>query len=475
MKVKHVLIALLWVVASAATLNAKIRCVIVGISDYQNPNIPDIRGPLGDIRKFVDLAHYMGFSDDEIIVLKNSEATRERILYWLRKIAEEATPGDAIAVLYSGHGTQVPDDNGDEPDEYDEAIVPYDASKLEDVIRDDQINRIFSSSKAGKRIYIFDSCHSGTGIKDIGAAGSIKYVPPSVFDGFTQMPPPGSQSYKNINVEADNNLESGSKDVIFMSASAANEVAFGDIGGLNASTFTYALYRGVIQNKADYNYDGKVTFSEARTYAVSYLTDTLGLNQSPQLEVNPERAENYVIKGLVLVTNVAHSGTPTYSNDPIVQVLEETFKKSNLHIDISSPKNTYYIGDFLNFTVDVPVTGYIYVIAAEPDGSAHLLFPNDFNSQNYFTGGAQIRIPDDIGGFRLRASEPEGKSIVYVFLTRKYVSIFEWLRRMSTNQGKAIPEIPKNSKALKGLRAIMVVPTNGDFGAGRITVTIKKR
>ncbi len=66
-------------------------------------------------------------------------------------------------MYYSGHGLQVDDDNADEEDEKDEAILAYD----NEFIRDDDIgNYIQKMSKRGVDIvFIMDSCYSGTGMK----------------------------------------------------------------------------------------------------------------------------------------------------------------------------------------------------------------------------------------------------------------------------------------------------------------------
>ena len=66
-------------------------------------------------------------------------------------------------LTYSGHGSQVPDKNGDETEDgYDETWVLYDRQLV-----DDELYALWSKFAAGVRIVVLsDSCHSGTAIRE---------------------------------------------------------------------------------------------------------------------------------------------------------------------------------------------------------------------------------------------------------------------------------------------------------------------
>lgn len=69
---------------------------------------------------------------------------------------------DIAVITYSGHGTWLADEDGDEPDGRDEALYPYDITKG-NLLTDDELYNIFSGRKLGARIILIsDSCHSGT-------------------------------------------------------------------------------------------------------------------------------------------------------------------------------------------------------------------------------------------------------------------------------------------------------------------------
>ena len=94
----------------------------------------------------------------ESTTLLTAEATSDAVFAALEKSAQDLHSGDTLLLTYSGHGGQIPDTTGDEPDAQDETWVLYDRQVL-----DDELNHIYSGFAAGVRIAVFsDSCHSGS-------------------------------------------------------------------------------------------------------------------------------------------------------------------------------------------------------------------------------------------------------------------------------------------------------------------------
>ncbi len=91
-------------------------------------------------------------------VLLTKKATRAHLLAGMRSAAKALKSGDFFLLTYSGHGGQVPDINGDEPDGMDETWCLYDGQLL-----DDELYFELSKFAAGVRILVLsDSCHSGS-------------------------------------------------------------------------------------------------------------------------------------------------------------------------------------------------------------------------------------------------------------------------------------------------------------------------
>ncbi|MBX3190081.1 MAG: caspase family protein [Labilithrix sp.] len=97
--------------------------------------------------------------------LLTKDATRTAVRKAFTQAAATLDRGDIFFLTYSGHGGQLPDRNGDEPDGIDETWCLYDGQLV-----DDEIFKLLGEFKKGVRIYaLSDSCHSGTVLKDAKA------------------------------------------------------------------------------------------------------------------------------------------------------------------------------------------------------------------------------------------------------------------------------------------------------------------
>lgn len=92
--------------------------LVVGIETYQQPGIISLPGCANDAELMRQaLMDKFGFPAENIVTVLNAQATRAGIETAFRtQLIERAQPGDVVVFYYSGHGTQVPDDNGDEAD-----------------------------------------------------------------------------------------------------------------------------------------------------------------------------------------------------------------------------------------------------------------------------------------------------------------------------------------------------------------------
>ena len=105
------------------------RALIVGIDRYANAAITDLRGATRDARSIHRLlTEHLGFDSRQILMLTDDDATRDSIMAGIRDwLVAGARPGAKAWFYFSGHGYFQPDDDKDEPDGYDEALVPHDA------------------------------------------------------------------------------------------------------------------------------------------------------------------------------------------------------------------------------------------------------------------------------------------------------------------------------------------------------------
>lgn len=157
------------------------RALCIGINDYPGTG-SDLAGCVNDARDWAEELTRRGFEVSQMI---DSEATKAAMEEGIRTLVSSAADGDSIMITYSGHGTWMPDQDGDEPDRRDEALCPYDLTSAGPLV-DDRMYEIFSDRKQGARVVLIsDSCHSGSLArvsKPLGEQTSrIRYLPPEVF------------------------------------------------------------------------------------------------------------------------------------------------------------------------------------------------------------------------------------------------------------------------------------------------------
>jgi hypothetical protein len=130
----------------------------IGINDYPGTG-NDLSGCVNDANDWGKTLAEKGFTVKKLL---NKSATRKNILDNLKSLIDKAVKGDSIIFQYSGHGSYVPDKDGEESDGTDECWCPYDLNR-KGPITDDELNELFNSKKNGvKLVLLSDSCHSGT-------------------------------------------------------------------------------------------------------------------------------------------------------------------------------------------------------------------------------------------------------------------------------------------------------------------------
>jgi hypothetical protein len=125
-----------------------------------------------------------GFADKNIRSYVDGALNRQAIMDAFRKdLIEKVKPGDVVFFHFSGHGQQILDDDGDEADGLDEALVPYDAPLNFYIkspttgrpveydgslhLRDDDLGELLTELRTilgtkGNLMVSIDACHSGT-------------------------------------------------------------------------------------------------------------------------------------------------------------------------------------------------------------------------------------------------------------------------------------------------------------------------
>jgi Caspase domain/N-acetylmuramoyl-L-alanine amidase len=134
------------------------RALCVGINRYPTPK-HQLAGCVADAQMWADALTRLGFTAS---LLLDEQATREAIDRELLALVNSSVAGDVIVFQYAGHGTHVPDLNGDDEDGEDEALCPVDFATGALYI-DDDVAAAFARIPDGVNMTCFmDCCHSGT-------------------------------------------------------------------------------------------------------------------------------------------------------------------------------------------------------------------------------------------------------------------------------------------------------------------------
>lgn len=136
----------------------------------------ELHGCVNDAMDWTELLGRNGYAVQTLV-----EGVKGNVLEHLRSLVGQAGFGDRIVFTYSGHGTWIPDQNGDEADGRDEAMVMAGLSEA-DLLVDDELNDIFSKLRTGASALILsDSCFSGTISRFAGPApidGAPRFLSP---------------------------------------------------------------------------------------------------------------------------------------------------------------------------------------------------------------------------------------------------------------------------------------------------------
>ncbi|MAZ26573.1 MAG: peptidase C14 [Cytophagaceae bacterium] len=188
MKLKIVFFFLL---VSCGALAAERYALIIAVGDYPVESGWAKINSVNDVPLIKNALLVQDFKPENIQIIKDQDATKKAIMDALASLKERVRPGDIVVIHYSGHGQQIFDDNGDEADGKDEALIPYDAYstysegyKGENHFRDDVMGQVITGFRnalgaEGQLLILLDSCHSGSSTRAGGVArgGEAVFAP----------------------------------------------------------------------------------------------------------------------------------------------------------------------------------------------------------------------------------------------------------------------------------------------------------
>jgi hypothetical protein len=268
------------------------RAFLVGINRYQIAGA-DLRGCVNDVKDLsAALVEFHGFKKSDITVLTDLAATKKAMQAGIKALIRDSKKGDVALVHYSGHGSHVPDDNGDESDGRDEILCPANLD-WDDPLRDDWLRTTLDGVKAGVNLtVIMDCCHSGTNTRAI--------VPPDAPIKERYLPSPSSlkavESGRSEPRKISSGLRASSRaarkgrdivkaelpEVLITGCRDTQTSADAFINGKFNGALTFALVDAIRKSR------GRLTYKQLHDRAAGVLK-TRKFEQVPQLEGRSER------------------------------------------------------------------------------------------------------------------------------------------------------------------------------------------
>lgn len=194
--------------------------LLVAVGQFRDPALKtfQLRGPAIDINSVQEtLAAQWGFAPGDIVTLRDSEATHDRILTEIAALEQRSAKGDTVLIYFSGHGTSAnADENAFDLPYATGAWVPYDldyssnaAAKNSLIVgRRDLVPRLKRLDESGRWVVVVsDSCYSGQVVRSFGQTFShTRFLPMNARDlGVSHVqapiaarPPPPPYPYEHV-------------------------------------------------------------------------------------------------------------------------------------------------------------------------------------------------------------------------------------------------------------------------------------
>ena len=413
------------------------RALVVGINRYLEPEFPDLQGATTDAQNVRTLlSDFLGFNPDQILLLTDEQATRDNILAGIRDWLVGGTgPGARALLFFAGHGYFQPDDNGDENDGYDEALVPHDARllssdshpmRVSNLILDDEVATLIAALGDRQVYLIVDACHAGTMTRSLSLAAAD---PSRVRTIGLRIPGQASRrAALSRNVAASRQRESGFTDtpgnVVSWSAVSPLQLALEDSETTQPQgVFTGRFVRGIAERRADRNADGRIVYAELLDYlreeSAAYCKrhrNECAAGLTPLLEGPRDLLLRDVVSG-----RAAGGGTATVATDVLGHPNAAAVQL------VIRPLSPLRVGDAVTYQVQSRRSGHLLIIDIAADGTLTQLFPNRFSEHagqgSFIEAGSVVEIPNAYYGFRLRAAPPLGRGQVFAVVTEDPVSL----------------------------------------------------
>lgn len=407
---------LLWLVlmsiAMASTARGEDRALLIGVGRYAHFD-DRLRGVSLDLDMMTEMAQLMGFQKTAIKILEHENATTTNVYQtfdnWL---INEIEPEDRVLIYFSGHGSQVPDENNDEQDHFDEVLLLYDTTltvtdgrqSLNGVLHDDRFNRMLAQIKSRNILVILDACHSGS------ATRSLRLTPRTIpvndaqvkFFYYSPMLAAAGGSGKFDVMEPGTAPDVPGRYVAIAACREDEKTLATSQGSIFTLGLRQALRSAAMAGKS-------ITPEELQRQTTRYIQEQI---RSDVVALHPQIAGHKELRKRPLELIALAGG-----NGMMRQNLAALAEKSHETVWIELNKTCFEPGDVLEISVRITEPGYLNIVSITADDQSTVLFPNRYHPQNA-VGPGKLAIPTAQMDFELVSDGPPGPHLITAFLTR---------------------------------------------------------
>ncbi len=435
------------------------RALLIGVGRYSQFE-EKLNGVGLDIAMMREFVHLMGFKSHEIKVLEHEQASAAKVYDAVENwLINGAGPDDRVLFYFSGHGSQIPDENYDEDDQFDEVLLLYDTvlaekrgrQTLSGVLLDDHLNHMLARMKSRNVLVILDACHSGSATKRMQLssrsfqAGQTKvkyfYYSPSLEAAG------GSGSFDLMKPQA---ISGDGSQYVAITACRDDEKTVATAQG---SIFTLGLRQTVRSAAAA---GASITPEELQLGTTKFIREQI---RSDVAVFHPQIAGNIHLRKrpLKLISPAGGKGF-------VRQKLETLVHKSNETVWIKLNKACFEPGEALEISVWIPEPGFLNILHITADDQATVLFPNQYHPHNA-VGRGKITLPTRRMDFEMVAEGLSGPNLITAFLTRSPVNGYQ--DGFKTAKG-VLAELSPNST-----RSLVMRQGSGWLAAGKTAAEIR--
>lgn len=392
---------------------AENHALIMWIGDYDG-SANDLPGIDKDAAMAKAIAASMGVSSKNILEFSNSDLTLSGMKQALRALTDKIQSGDKVFIYYSGHGGQVELDNG----KCSEGMVSFEGELYFDRELEADLNKV--ASKTSQIVMMNDSCFSG------GAASTTKSIAGNKAKLYRSAKNRGKADGYTCGDAVNKlarNLQSVSNkygtQMVYLGAASERELADATPSG---SAATVAWHSCLGAGKGDGNRDGLLNGEELKGCAQRIL-EQRNHNHNITLTGNAQLPISFVslataspVAPTTAGNSVPVSGSAAVSPARTLETIRAG-ADNRLQLDLKLSNNELSIArhDRLDFTVQTPADGYLYLLHIGSDGKTFdVLFPNDLDS-NHFVSAGTHRFPRSQWG--IEATGPVGTGYIMAYIS----------------------------------------------------------